>query len=55
MSQEQIRIQLRLPPEVHASLVEAAANADRSLNGEIINRLRSTFKAKRTTTPKGTP
>jgi predicted HicB family RNase H-like nuclease len=40
-------MQLRLPPELHALLVASASRADRSLNGEIVNRLRSTFTAKR--------
>lgn len=49
-------MQLRLPPDVHALLVAAAEASDRSLNGEIVNRLRSTFKSKcvqQLTAPKG--
>lgn len=51
-----VRMQLRLPPDLHSQLQEAAMADDRSLNGEIVNRLRSTFKGKRTqqpATPKG--
>jgi predicted HicB family RNase H-like nuclease len=40
-------MQLRLPPDVHALLVAAAEAADRSLNGEIVNRLRASLKSKR--------
>jgi len=44
-------MQLRLPADVHAQLVASARRADRSLNGEIVNRLRSTFKGKCTQQP----
>lgn len=44
-------MQLRLPSDVHVLLVEAAVTQDRSLNGEIVNRLRSSFKTKRTQQP----
>ena len=40
---------LRLPPDLHAALHEAAAEGERTYNGEIVSRLRSTFKAKRST------
>lgn len=39
---------VRLPDDLKADLKAAAAGNDRSLNGEIVNRLRSTFKGKRT-------
>jgi len=48
---------VRLPPEFKAQLQAEAKANDRSLNGEILARLRSTFKAKRVSTtqqPKGT-
>ena len=48
-----IRIQLRLPIDLHAQLQEATIANDRSLNGEILNRLRSTFKGKRVQQPRG--
>jgi hypothetical protein len=42
---------VRLPDDLKSALrAEAEAN-DRSLNGEIVNRLRSTFKAKRAPKP----
>ena len=44
-----VKTTLRLPPDLHAALHEAAAEGDRTYNGEIVNRLRSTFKAKRST------
>lgn len=39
---------VRLPDELKKDLQAAALKNDRSLNGEIVNRLRSTFKGKRT-------
>lgn len=42
-----VKTALRLPPDLHAALHEAAAEGDRTYNGEIVSRLRSTFKAKR--------
>ncbi len=48
---------VRLPDDLKAALKAEADANDRSLNGEIVNRLRSTLKAKRAqrpTTPKGT-
>lgn len=45
-----VKTALRLPPDLHAALHEAAAEGDRTYNGEIVNRLRSTFKAQRSTT-----
>jgi predicted HicB family RNase H-like nuclease len=38
---------LRLPPELHLKLKAAAAENGRSLNGEIVYRLRSSFEAYR--------
>jgi hypothetical protein len=35
-----IRLQFRLPKDIHAALVETAAANDRSLNGQIVNILR---------------
>lgn len=46
-----VKTALRLPPDLHAALHEAAAQGDRTYNGEILARLRSTFKAKRTQQP----
>ena len=31
---------LRLPPEIHATLKQAASESERSLNSEIVNRLK---------------
>lgn len=42
-----VKTALRLPPDLHAALHTAATEGDRSYNAEIVNRLRSTFKAKR--------
>ena len=42
---------VRLPDELKDELKEAAVANDRSLNGEIVNRLRSTFKIERTQQP----
>ncbi|MFM2254158.1 MAG: hypothetical protein RJB68_2495 [Pseudomonadota bacterium] len=50
-----VKTALRLPPELHAALHEAAAEGERTYNGEILARLRASFKGKRTqqsTTPK---
>lgn len=38
------RSQLRLPPELHASLVEAARESGRSMNAEIVARLDASFR-----------
>ena len=49
---------VRLPDDLKAALKSEAEANDRSLNGEIVNRLRSTLKGKRTQqspTPKGNP
>ena len=47
------QLKLRLPDGLKEALrVEAAAN-ERSLNGEIVNRLRSTFKGKLDRQPSG--
>jgi len=43
-----VKTALRLPPDLHAALHEAATAGERTYNGEIVSRLRSTFKAKRT-------
>lgn len=42
-----VKTALRLPPDLHTALHTAAADGDRTYNAEIVNRLRSTFKAKR--------
>lgn len=47
---------VRIPPDFKAQLQAEAKANDRSLNGEILYRLRSSFKGKNTqqsTTPKG--
>ncbi|MBT2333593.1 toxin-antitoxin system HicB family antitoxin [Variovorax paradoxus] len=46
---------LRVPPDLHRALHEAATEAERTFNAEILHRLRSTFKGKRktSTTPEG--
>lgn len=44
-----VKTALRLPPDLHAALHEAAEEGERTYNGEIVSRLRSTFKAKRST------
>lgn len=41
---------VRIPPDFKAQLQAEAKANDRSLNGEILARLRSTFKAKRAPT-----
>ncbi|WP_278535681.1 hypothetical protein [Delftia acidovorans] len=41
-----IKTALRLPPDLHAALHEAALTSERTYNGEILARLRSTFKAR---------
>lgn len=43
MSTDTERITLRLPPDLHRKLVDAAGLAGRSLNTEIVRRLYSTF------------
>jgi len=50
-----VKTALRVPPDLHRALHEAAVESERTFNAEILHRLRSTFKAKRTITPKGTP
>ncbi|WP_431509889.1 Arc family DNA-binding protein [Variovorax sp. DAIF25] len=47
-------MQLRLPVDVHTALVAASEEMDRSLNGEIVSRLRATLKDKRKA-PRETP
>lgn len=42
-----VKTALRLPPDLHAALHEAAAEGERTYNGELLARLRSTFKTKR--------
>lgn len=32
----EVKLQLRLPPELHAALVEMAVKEQRSLNGQIV-------------------
>lgn len=48
---------IRMPEDLKAALKAEAAANDRSLNGEIVNRLRSTLcePSKTPTTPKGNP
>lgn len=36
----EVKLQLRLPPELHAALVELATREERSLNGQIVYLLR---------------
>ena len=36
----EVKLQLRLPQELHAELVEAARREERSLNGQIVYLLR---------------
>lgn len=43
MPNEKVPLMLRLPPEIHVRLVAAARDSDRSLNSEIVNRLRLSF------------
>lgn len=50
-----VKTALRVPPDLHRALHEAAVESERTFNAEILHRLRSTFKAKRGTTPKGNP
>lgn len=42
---------VRLPDDLKAALAIEAQKNDRSLNGEIVNRLRSTFTGKRPQQP----
>ncbi|MDP9895333.1 plasmid stability protein [Variovorax boronicumulans] len=46
---------VRLPDDLKKDLKAAAEANDRSLNGEIVNRLRSTFKGKRSRQPSANP
>lgn len=39
MSQETVRITIRIPAQVHASVADLAKGDDRSLNWEIVNLL----------------
>lgn len=39
MNQDTVRITIRIPAEVHASVAELAKGDDRSLNWEIVNLL----------------
>lgn len=43
---------VRLPDDLKQQLKDAAEANDRSMNGEIVNRLRSTFTGKRATKEK---
>ena len=38
-----IKTALRLPRDLHAKIISAADNAERTMNAEIISRLQSTF------------
>lgn len=42
-----VKTALRLPPDLHALLHEAALEGERTFNAEILHRLRQTFKARR--------
>jgi len=39
-----VKLTLRLPPELHVRLEEAKKENDRSLNNEIVQRIRQSFK-----------
>jgi len=45
---DQTRRTLRLPPELDVRVKAAASDNSRSMNAEIIQRLRASFKAKST-------
>jgi len=48
-----VKTALRLPPDLHSSLHETAKESERTFNAEILHRLRSTLKGKRTRQPSG--
>jgi hypothetical protein len=43
LQDEYVRTSLRLPPDLHEQLLAAASKADRSLNDELIARLKESF------------
>jgi len=43
-----VKTALRMPPDLHRQVHEAADVADRTFNAEILHRLRESFKGKRT-------
>lgn len=45
-----IRTALRVPPDLHKAIHEAAEKADRTFNAEIVARLRSSFESTATST-----
>ncbi|WP_409241998.1 Arc family DNA-binding protein [Curvibacter microcysteis] len=42
-----VKTALRIPPDLHRQVHEAADGADRTFNAEILHRLRESFKSKR--------
>jgi len=46
-----VNLNLRLPPDVHARVKEAAAKETRSLNGQIVQMLRDALKLRDQGTP----
>jgi predicted HicB family RNase H-like nuclease len=46
-----IKTALRVPPDLHADLHKAAAQAERGFNAEILFRLRQSFKGRRAQQP----
>jgi predicted HicB family RNase H-like nuclease len=48
------QLKLRLPEDLKDDLKAAAVANDRSLNGEIVNRLRTTFRPKKVQTKRPT-
>jgi len=41
---DHVKLTLRLPPELHVRLEEVRRETDRSLNSEIVQRIRQSFK-----------
>lgn len=39
-----VKSQIRLPAELHAQLLEAASESQRSMNAELVNRLLESFE-----------
>lgn len=46
-----VKTALRLPPDLHAELHLAAGLAERTYNGEIVHRLRQSFRGRRAQQP----
>jgi hypothetical protein len=42
---DRVKVTLRLPPELHPQLVAAATESGRSLNAEIVQRLKASFES----------